>query len=106
MPNIPKPERAAAQVAHLGDRVARPIDVGEHALGLGTEAAAGLGEDEPAAGAGEERDAELALELAHLLRDRGLGEVERARGAAERAVLDGGEEVRELLDRHIGKTLI
>ncbi len=33
----PEAERAAAEVAHLGDRVARPLDVGEHALGLGPE---------------------------------------------------------------------
>ena len=105
-PEHPEAERAAAQVAHLGDGVPRPLDVGEDALGLGTEAAAGLGQHEAAAGAGEERDPELAFELAHLLRDRRLREVERPGGAAERAVLDGREEVGELLDCHIGKTLI
>ena len=102
----PEAERAAAEIAHLGDGVARPLDVGEHALRLGTEAPARLGEHEPAAGPGEEGDPELGLELPHLLRDRGLGEVERARGGAERAVLDGGQEVRELLNCHIGKTFI
>ena len=100
----PEAERAAAEVAHLGDRVPGPVDVGENALGLGAEAAARLGQHEPASGAGEERDPELALELPHLLRDRRLREEERARGTAERAVLDGREEVAELLNRHIGKT--
>ncbi len=99
-------ERAAAKVAHLGYGVPGTLDIGEHALGLGPEPAAGLGEHEAAAGACEERDPELALELSHLLRDRRLREVERARGSAERAVLDRGQEVRELLNRHIGKTLI
>ena len=102
----PEAERAAAEVAHLGDSVTGPLDVGEHALRLRAEAPARLGEHEPAAGPGEEGDPELCLELPHLLRDRGLGEVERARGSAERAVLDGGQEVRELLNRHIGKTFI
>ena len=90
----PEAERAAAQVAHLGDRVARAIEVGEHPLRLGPEAAARLGEHEPAAGAGEEGDPELRLELPHLLRDRGLGQVEGARGGAEGAVFGRGEEVR------------
>ena len=45
-------------------------------------------------------DAELGLERAHLLGERGLGEVERPGGAAERAVLGRGEEVGELLQSH------
>ena len=102
----PEAERAAPEVAHLGDRVTGSLDVGEHALRLRAEAPAGLREHEPPARAGEECDPELGLELPHLLRDRGLGEVERARGSAERAVLDGGQEVRELLNRHIGETFI
>ena len=102
----PEAERAAAEVAHLRDRVARTLDVGEHALGLGSELPARLGEDEPAPGAGEESDSELPFELPDLLRDRGLGQEQRAGGAAERSVLDGCEEVGELLNRHIGKTLV
>ena len=82
------------------DRLARPGERCEHALGLGTERAAGLGEDDPAADADEQLDSELGLERANLLRERGLGEVELARGTAERAVLGGGEEVGELLQSH------
>ena len=59
-PEHAEAERAAAEVAHLGDGVAGPLDVGEHALGLGPEAAARLGQHEAAAGAGEEGDPELA----------------------------------------------
>ena len=88
------------QLAHLGHRLARPGQRCEHALGLGTEGAAGLGEDDAAADADEELDPELGLERANLLRERGLGEVEGAGGAAERAVLGRGEEVGELLQSH------
>ena len=93
----PEAERAAPEVAHLGHRVTGSLDVGEHALRLRAEAPAGLRQHEPPARPGEECDPELGLELSYLLRDRGLGEVERARGSAERTVLDGGQKVRELL---------
>ncbi len=77
-----------------------PDERREHPLGLGTEGTAGLGEDDAAADAREQRDAELGLERAHLLREGRLGEVELAGGAAERAMLGRCEEVGELLQSH------
>jgi hypothetical protein len=65
---------------------------------------AGLGRGQPAAGPGEQRDAELTLEPPDLLRERRLGHVELLRGAAERAMAVGGEEVLELLQGQ-GKSL-
>ena len=106
MPNIPKPSVPPRRSRTSATASRARSTIGEHPLCLGPEAAARLGEDEAAAGASEQRDAELRLELAHLLRDGGLREVERARGGAEGAVLGRGEEVLELLDRHIGKTLL
>ena len=93
-------ERAAGQLAHLGDCLAGARERREHPLGLGTEGTAGLGEDDAAADAREQLDAELRLERAHLLREGRLGEVELAGRAAERAVLGRGEEVGELLQSH------
>ena len=93
-------EGAAGQLAHFGDGFARARQRRQHPLGLGTEGTAGFGEDDAAADAREQRDAELGLERAHLLRERGLGEVELAGGPAERAVLGRGEEVGELLQSH------
>ena len=49
--------------------------------------------------------AELGLEPADLLGERRLREVQRLRGGAERAVLEGREDVLELLQRHIGVAL-
>ena len=93
-------ESAAGQLAHVGDGLARTRQRREHALGLGAEGPAGLREHDAAADAGEQLDAELRLERADLLRERGLGEVELAGGPAERAVLGRGEEVGELLQSH------
>ena len=49
------------QLAHVDDRLAGSGERREHALGLGSEGAAGLGEDDAAAGPREERDAELPI---------------------------------------------
>ena len=62
--------------------------------------APGLGEGQPAAGALEQRDAELGLEPAHLFGQRRLRQMQRRRGAGERTVVRGGEEVLELLESH------
>ena len=51
----------------------------ERALGLGPQQPAGVGELEPPAGAHEERDAELGLEVGDLLGDAGAREVQARR---------------------------
>ena len=91
---------APVMIPHVRDRLARAREGGLDALGLGPERAARLGEHDAPADAGEELDAELRLERAHLLGERRLGEIERAGGAAERAVLGGREEIGELLQCH------
>ena len=89
-----------------GQRRGRPDDVGglarrgQRPLGLGAEQPARVGELQPAAGADEQRDAELGLEVGDLLGHARAGEVQRVRRGGERAVLRGGEEVGELLQRH------
>ena len=93
-------QSAAGELAHLRDRFARVRQRRQHPLGLGPEGTARFGEDDAAADAREQRDAELRLERAHLLREGRLGEVELAGGPAERAVLGRGEEVGELLQSH------
>jgi hypothetical protein len=97
--------RAAAQPAHLGDRVAGGLHLLQDALGVVAERPAGFRGHEAAPAALEERDAELCLQAADLLGERGLREVQLLRGGRERPVLDGGQEVLELLDRHIVRTL-
>ena len=99
-----RPERRGA----AGQRARSPHDVGgvaggrERALGLGPQQPPGVGELQPAAGAHEQRDAELGLEVGDLLGHARAGEVQRVRGGGERAVLGRSEEVRELLQRHAG----
>jgi hypothetical protein len=49
----------------------------------------------------EQRHAELALEPPDLLRERGLGQVQRLGGGTERALLEGLSEVGQLLEIQI-----
>ena len=95
----PRPEggRAAAQLAHGDDRVARRLGRVQRPLGVRAQRVPGLGRLQPAADALEEPDAELGLEPAHLLGERRLREMELLGGRRERAVPEGREEVLELL---------
>jgi hypothetical protein len=63
---------AAAQGGELVDAVGGVLDGAKGAGGVLGEGAAGLGEDDAAAGADEEVGAQGMLELADLFRDRGL----------------------------------
>ena len=72
---------AAGQVAHFADRLDRLLGLAEGPLGVGAQQAAGLGQLDPAAGAGEQRDAELGLQPADLLRQARLGHMQGIRGA-------------------------
>ena len=97
MPKLSVPPRSSRTSQ---DDVARLLDPGEHALGLRPQRPPRLRQRDPAADAREELDAELRLELADLLGERRLGDVERAGGCRERAVLRGGEEISELAKIH------
>ena len=88
----------AREVAHLAHRLGGLARGGQRALGVRAQQPARLGQLEPPAGAREQRHAELGLEPADLLRQARLGHVQRLGGGGERAVLDRGEEVRELLE--------
>ena len=57
-----------------------------------------MGERDAAAGALEERGAEIALQLLDRLGDRRLGDGKLARGAGDRADLGDGDEVLELAE--------
>ena len=96
----PEAQGPAAKLADAAHGVARAIDVGEHALGLGAERASRLGQRDPASHPCEEVDAELALQLSDLLGERRLRDVERPRCRRERPVLRGGEEVAQLHQIH------
>ena len=69
------------------------LEVVEDALRAAHEAAAGLGQRDPAAAAVEQRDPGLALERRELLRDGGRRVGERARGGGDRAA--GGDLAQE-----------
>jgi hypothetical protein len=95
----PRPEggRAAAQLAHGDDGVARRLGRVQRPLGVRAQRVPGLGRLQPASDALEEPDAELGLEPAHLLGQRRLREMELLGGRRERAAPEGREEVLELL---------
>ena len=92
--------RARAHVAHAAHRFAGRLHLGQDALGVGQQRTAGLGRHDAAPDAHEERHAELALEAPDLLGERRLGQMQHLRGGAERPLLDGLPEVRELLEVH------
>ena len=69
-------------------------------LGVRAQQPARLGQLEPAADAREQRHSELGLEPADLLGQARLGHEQALGGGRERPVLDGGEEVRELLESY------
>jgi hypothetical protein len=99
-PERPEAHRAAGQGAHLLDRLDRLLRRRERALGMRPQHPAGLGQDQPPAGAREEGDAELRLQLADLVREARLGHHQRLGRCRERALVRRSEEVPELLERH------
>ena len=90
---------AARELAHVADRAGQVVDVAQHLLRPGHEHPPGVGRLQLTVRAGEERDAERALQAAYLVGQARLGDVERRGGGREGAVLDRGEEVDELLQR-------
>jgi hypothetical protein len=93
---------AAGQRARPPHHVRRLARRRERALGFGPQQPAGVGELQAAAGAHEECDAEFGFEVRDLLGDAGASEAQHLGRGGERAVLDRGEEVRELVQRHVG----
>jgi hypothetical protein len=78
---------------------------GEDRARLVAEDGAALGELHAAREPAEEREAQLALEVAHLLRQRRLADAERLRRAREVAVLGHREEVAQVPQLHGGLSI-
>jgi hypothetical protein len=76
------------------------VDLGEHALRVVEDHAALGGELHAAARAAEDLDAELRLQPADLLRDRGLGEVQLLGGLRERPVTGDGGDGAQVAELH------
>jgi hypothetical protein len=86
---------SAANAAGLFDVA---MDIAEGALGAFEEVLAGGGEADGARGAVEERVAKDLFELADLLGERRLGEVETLGGTAEVQLFGDGDEVAEVAE--------
>jgi hypothetical protein len=78
----------------LADAVGTVLDRAQRARGVLAEGSPGFGGHHPASGADEQVRAERPLELADLLRDRGLGHPQGLGGRGERAELERGAEQR------------
>jgi putative acetyltransferase len=89
-------ERAELAAADGAGFVEVALDVAEGAPGAVEKGSARGGEADGARGAEEERRAEYLFELADLLRERGLGEVEAQGGASEVKLFGDGYEVAEV----------
>ena len=100
MLNVPSDAVPPVSVRASPHHVAGVGDGRERALGLGPQEPPRVGQLQAAPGADEEGDAELVLELGDLLGDARPRQVQDVRRRGERAMLGGGEEVRELLERH------
>ena len=93
--------------SRVGGAVARvlrghPSDLGllQHPTCFVQQGGAGIGEGDAPLGAVEETHAQLLLELADLLADRRLGDVQALRRAAEVQFLSDGDEVPEMPKFH------
>ena len=83
-----------------GGHLVEPADLSEDRLGLVEQGVAGAGRAGARGVALEEFDAELLLEFADPLAERGLRDVARLGGVAHRAALADGDGVFELADIH------
>src|SRR5262249_36049231 len=84
--------------------VERLLELVDGPARLRQEVDAGAGQRHLAGGAGEQLDAELVLELAHAMADRGLRQVEGRCSALKAAALGDAEEglQAEEIDAHFG----
>ena len=102
-PHAAEAQVAAQQAGHLVELVAQPVDLVEHPARV-VEDERPLGRQlDAAAGPREERDAELGLEPAELLRDGRLGEVQLLAGLRERAVARDRDDRPEVSKLHADK---
>ena len=92
-----RPRAAVGDPAYAPDAL---LDGAEDPGRLVVQELSGGGQADVAGGAGEEGGAELLLELADGLRERGLGDVEALGGPAEVAGLRDGGEVAKVSQLH------
>src|ERR1700722_2737006 len=85
-------ETLVALRALLLELVERLLEFGDRLLCFRQELDAGAGQRHLARGAGKELDAELVLELAHAMADRGLRQIQVRGRALEAAALRDAEE--------------
>ena len=89
-----QPAQVGRRGADLPDRLEGGADRGHQTLAL-------LGEGDPAGGAVEQGDAELALELLHLRAHPGLADAHAFGGRREGSRLDDGQDVAQLVKFHL-----
>jgi hypothetical protein len=80
------PDAPPQDAAQLIDLLACAVDLGQHATSAGSDRQPGLRRPHAPAGALEQRDAQLVLEPAHLMRQRRLGDVKLLGGTGEVSV--------------------
>jgi hypothetical protein len=93
-------ERSAREAVQLRDRLLPGGEGGHHPGGVVLEDASRFGQRDGAAVPDEEPDAQLVLQLAHVLGERGLRQVDALGGPAEAPGVGDGQEDLELADRH------
>ncbi len=93
-------EASGDEPGHGGDLRPHGLDRPQRLARRGHERLAGRGETNPPSDAGEQFGAELALELAHRLGQRRLGDEARRRGGGERALIDHRHGVAQLVQLH------
>ena len=93
----PERDRAAGELTDVADGARELVEVGQHPLSPRDDHPAGVGELQPSVRPREEPHAQHRLEPSDLVRQAGLRDVETLRGGGERAMLNRGKEVRQLL---------
>ena len=93
----PERDRSGHDRTRLADRLLGVARRRYRSLRAGDQQTPGVGEDEPAVRAHEQRDAKPVLEPAQLLGQARLRNEARLRRARHRAALDGRQEVAQLL---------
>ena len=95
-------EGATLEALQFPDGLARAVQRAEHAQRVGLEETAGLGEGDASSKPVEHLHLELALQLADVLRERGLAGVQGVGGTAIAPGPRHGQEDLQLPERHAG----
>ena len=98
----PQEQATALQACEVGQRQLGHLGAGEHGPSLVEEDAAGLGQLDPTADAGEEARAMPSLQRSHCGADGGLSKVQRLGRTGDMLSFGDGNEDAELLQRHRG----